>query len=236
MKKYWKISLLATFLLVIIVLNSTGLFSFININLISKHYLIILDYINDSFYQACFIYIVIYILAVVLSIPGAWLLTLTGGFVFGWQISSFLTVFSATIGASFIFMITKSLLGDFFRKKIDNKKGLLQKLEKGIHNNAFFYLLFMRLMPIFPFVFVNIAPAIIGIRLNIYIATTFLGIIPGTIVYSLIGAGASDAFIEGNLMSLKCFNSIEIIIGLSSLSLLSLLPILFKYFKSIKSE
>ena len=129
MKKYWKISLLATFLLVIIVLNSTGLFSFININLISKHYLIILDYINDSFYQACFIYIVIYILAVVLSIPGAWLLTLTGGFVFGWQISSFLTVFSATIGASFIFMITKSLLGDFFRKKIDNKKGLLQKLE-----------------------------------------------------------------------------------------------------------
>ena len=94
----------------------------------------------------------------------------------------------------------------------------------------------MRLMPIFPFVFVNIAPAIIGIRLNIYMVTTFLGIIPGTIVYSLIGAGASDAFIEGNLMSLKSFNSIEIIIGLSSLSLLSLLPILFKYFKSIKSE
>ena len=236
MKKYWKLALLATFLLVIIALNYTGMFSFINISLISNHHVFILDYIDNNFYKASLIYILIYIAAVLLSIPGAWLLTLTGGFAFGWQIGSFITVFAATIGACFIFIITKSILGDFFRKKIDNKKGMLKKLEQGIHNNAFSYLLFMRLMPIFPFVFVNIAPAIIGIRLNIYLVTTFIGIIPGTVVYSLIGAGASDAFIHGNIISPESYNSPEIIVGLSGLALLSLLPIFMKYLKVVRNK
>ena len=236
MKKYWKLSLLATFLLVIIVLNYTGMFSFINISLISKHNVFILDYIENNFYKAALLYIAIYILAVVLSLPGAWLLTLTGGYAFGWQTGSFITVIGATIGACIIFIITKSLLGNYFRNKIDDKKGMIKKLEQGIHNNAFSYLLFMRLMPIFPFVFVNIAPAIIGIRLNIFLLTTFMGIIPGTIVYSLIGAGASEAFIQGNLMRLDGYNSSEIIIGLSGLSLLSLFPIFIKYIKIIKNK
>jgi uncharacterized membrane protein YdjX (TVP38/TMEM64 family) len=128
------------------------------------------------------------------------------------------------------------LFGNFFKNKIDNKKGMLKKLKQGIHNNAFSYLLFMRLMPIFPFVFVNIAPAIIGIRLNIFLVTTFIGIIPGTIVYSLIGAGASEAFTQGSLMRMDSYNSSEIIIGLSGLSLLSLLPIFIKYIKVIRNK
>ena len=236
MRKYWKLSLLATFLLVIIILNYTGTFSFINISLISKHNVFILDYIENNFYKACLIYILTYILVVVLSLPGAWLLTLTGGFAFGWQVGSLITVFGATIGACIIFVITKSLFGNFFKNKIDNKKGMLKKLKQGIHNNAFSYLLFMRLMPIFPFVFVNIAPAIIGIRLNIFLVTTFIGIIPGTIVYSLIGAGASEAFTQGSLMRMDSYNSSEIIIGLSGLSLLSLIPIFIKYIKVIRNK
>ena len=228
MRKYWKLYLLATFLLVIIILNYTGIFSFINISLISKHNVFIVDYIENNFYKASLLYIAMYILVVVLSLPGAWLLTLTGGYVFGWQIGSFITVIGATIGACIIFVITKSLLGNYFKNKIDNKQ--------GIHNNAISYLLFMRLMPIFPFVFVNIAPAIIGIRLNIFFLTTFFGIVPGTIVYSLIGAGASEAFMQGNIMQLDGYMSFEIIIGLSGLSLLSLLPIFIKYIKIIKNK
>ena len=236
MRKYWKLYLLATFLLVIIILNYTGIFSFINISLISKHNVFIVDYIENNFYKASLLYIAMYILVVVLSLPGAWLLTLTGGYVFGWQIGSFITVIGATIGACIIFVITKSLLGSYFKNKINNKKGMLKKLEQGIHNNAISYLLFMRLMPIFPFVFVNIAPAIIGIRLNIFFLTTFFGIVPGTIVYSLIGAGASEAFMQGNIMQLDGYMSFEIIIGLSGLSLLSLLPIFIKYIKIIKNK
>ena len=113
---------------------------------------------------------------------------------------------------------------------------MLQKIEDGINNNAFSYLLFMRLMPLFPFVFVNIAPAILGIRFNIYAFTTFIGIIPGTMVYALLGEGASEVIISSDITSLTSYNFTKIIIGLSCLSVLSLSPILIKYIKLYRNK
>jgi uncharacterized membrane protein YdjX (TVP38/TMEM64 family) len=91
-------------------------------------------------------------------------------------------------------------------------------------------------MPIFPFVFVNIAPAILGIRFNIYFITTLIGIIPGTFVYAVLGEGASEVFISGDILSLKGYDSIKIIIGLSGLSILSLSPIIIKYIKFYRNK
>ena len=91
-------------------------------------------------------------------------------------------------------------------------------------------------MPIFPFVFVNIAPALLGSRFKIYAVTTLIGIIPGTAVYSLLGEGASEVFISGNVLSLNGYDSIKIIIGLSGLSLLSLSPLIIKNIKFYKKN
>ncbi len=236
MRKYWKLILLATFFLVIFLLNYTGFFSILNINFINQHHDYILGYIQVNLYRASILFILLYIVTVIFSLPGAWLLTVSGGYVFGWQIGCFLTVIAATIGACIIFLMTKSLLRDFFRKKIINKKSILQKIEHGINNNAFYYLLFMRLMPIFPFVFVNIAPAILGIRFNVYAFTTLIGIIPGTVVYSLLGEGASEVFISGDILSINGYDSTKIIIGLSGLSILSLSPLIIKYIKFYKNK
>jgi uncharacterized membrane protein YdjX (TVP38/TMEM64 family) len=236
MRKYWKSILLATFLFVIITLNYTGNFSVLNIKLINEHHDYILSYIEAYFYRASLIFILIYIVAVTLSLPGAWLITVTGGYIFGWKIGGLLAIIAATIGACIIFILAKSLLRDFFSKKVIDKTNIFKKIENGVNNNALFYLLFMRLMPIFPFVFVNIVPAILGIRFNIYAFTTFIGIMPGTLVYSLIGEGAKVSFISGNLMNLEGFYTIEIVAGLSGLAFLSLVPIILKYLKFSKNK
>ena len=236
MKKHWKLILLVFFLTVIILLNYTGIFSVLNISFINQNNDFILSYVDSNFYFSSLLFVFIYIVAVVFSIPGAWLLTVSGGYLFGWLFGGFFAVISATIGACIIFLLTKSLLRDFFKNKIINKKNILQKIEDGINNNSFSYLLFMRLMPIFPFVFVNIAPAILGIRFNIYAFTTFIGIIPGTLVYALLGEGASEVIISNDITALEGYSFTKIILGLSGLSLLSLLPIIIKYIKLYRNK
>jgi len=236
MRKYWKFILLASFFIIIILLNYTGLFSVLNISFINQHHDYIVSYVEDNFYLASIFFTFIYILAVVFSIPGAWLLTVSGGYIFGWLFGGIYAVIAATIGACIIFLMAKSILRDFFKNKIINKKSILQKIENGVNNNAFSYLLFMRLMPIFPFVFVNIAPAILGIRFNIYAFTTFIGIIPGTMVYALLGEGASEVFISSDIANFEDYNFTKIIIGLSILSLLSLSPIIIKYIKFYRNK
>ena len=231
MRKYWKLIALATFLLLIIIINFSGYFSYLNLHQISSNYLFIENYIDSNFFSACLIFILVYILAVIVVMPGAWLLTFSGGFFFGWIIGSFLTIIGATIGACILFILSKSILGKYLNKKIKNKKGVLANFEKNINDNAFNYLLFMRLMPLFPFVFVNIAPSLLGIGFFVFFITTFLGIIPATIIYSLLGSGASDIFVSGDLFHLKNLISYKIVIGLGGLSLLSLIPIIFKYKK-----
>ena len=231
MRKYWKLIALATFLLLIIIINFSGYFSYLNLHQISSNYLFIENYIDSNFFSACLIFILVYILAVIVVMPGAWLLTFSGGFFFGWIIGSFLTVVGATIGACILFILSKSILGKYLNQKIKNKKGVLANFEKNINDNAFNYLLFMRLMPLFPFVFVNIAPSLLGIGFFVFFITTCLGIIPATIIYSLLGSGASDIFVSGDLFHLKNLISYKIVIGLGGLSLLSLIPIIFKYKK-----
>tara|TARA_Y100001954_G_C15610344_1_gene502535 strand:+ start:48 stop:749 length:702 start_codon:yes stop_codon:yes gene_type:complete len=231
MRKYWKLIALATFLLLIIIINFSGYFSYLNLHQISSNYLFIENYIDSNFFSACLIFILVYILAVIVVMPGAWLLTFSGGFFFGWIIGSFLTIIGATIGACILFILSKSILGKYLNQKIKNKKGVLANFEKNINDNAFNYLLFMRLMPLFPFVFVNIAPSLLGIGFFVFFITTCLGIIPATIIYSLLGSGASDIFVSGDLFHLKNLISYKIVIGLGGLSLLSLIPIIFKYKK-----
>ena len=236
MRKYWKFIALATFLLLIIIINFSGYFSFINLHIISTNYLRIVSFIESNYFLANFFYILLYIFAVLLVMPGAWLLTFSGGFFFGWMMGSILTVIGATVGASILFILSKSIFGKLLTKRITKNKGLLNKFESKIEKNEFYFLLFMRLMPLFPFVFVNIAPAIVGVRFRTYVITTFIGIIPATIIYSLLGSGASEAFITGNLLHIKDLISFKIILGLTGLSFLALIPVLlkYKYFNLIK--
>jgi uncharacterized membrane protein YdjX (TVP38/TMEM64 family) len=132
------------------------------------------------------IYVATYAVAIALSLPVGLVLTLIGGLLFGWLFGGLCAVTGATIGATVIFLAARSSLGEALGEKAGP---WLVKLREGFKENALNYLLFLRLVPIFPFWLVNLAPAVLGVRLGTYVLGTFVGIIPGTFAIASAGAG-----------------------------------------------
>jgi len=136
-------------------------------------------------------YVITYVIVVALSLPGATILTLLGGFIFGWMIAGPITVVSATLGATIIFIIAKSALGDVLRARAGP---FLDSIAHGFQRDAFNYMLFLRLVPAFPFWLVNIAPAFLGVKIRTFTLATFIGIIPGTVAFSYAGGSLDSVF------------------------------------------
>jgi len=168
-------------------------------------------------------FIFAYISAVALSLPISSMLTLLGGFLFGRWVGTIAIVTGATIGAAIIFTIAKSSLGSILR---DKAGGLYKKVAKNMEADEFSYMLFMRLVPVFPFFLVNILPALFNVRIIPYIITTFIGIIPGTFIYANLGREL------GTINSLSDLASPATLIAFTLLGCLALVPILYKKIKS----
>ncbi len=131
-------------------------------------------------------YVAIYTLAVTLSLPSGLILTLAGGLLFGWLVGAAAAVVGATLGATLVFLIARTAVGDLFRTRAGP---WLAKLSEGFRKDALLYMLFLRLVPAFPFWFVNLAPAVLGVPLKTFVLGTFLGIIPASLAFASAGAG-----------------------------------------------
>ncbi len=185
----------------------------------------LLDFTKQHYWLAFFSAGFLYIITTALSIPGATVLSLTIGFIFGRTMGTLLIVISATIGATLVFLLARYLFADWGKKRIDESP-LTQKITDGFQNDAASYMLFLRLVPLFPFWLVNIAPAFTSISTQTFIITTLIGIIPGSFVYANLGKSlASIDSLDGLLSS-------EMLLALSLLGILSLLPVLAKKFTS----
>ncbi|MEP5261497.1 MAG: TVP38/TMEM64 family protein, partial [Nitratireductor sp.] len=184
-------------------------------------------WVEENWALAAFIYVFAYIAVVAFSLPGALVATLTGGFLFGTVFGGLLTVVGATIGATAIFLAAKTALGDMLREKAGPK---LRKLEDGFGKNAFSYMLVLRLVPIFPFFLVNLAPAFLGVPLRTYVAATFVGIIPGTFVFASLGNGLGAVFDAGSDPDLGLIFKPEILGPILALAALALVPVLYRRF------
>lgn len=189
-------------------------------------------WVADNWALAAFVYVLAYICMVAFSLPGGLVATLTGGFLFGTVLGGLLTVFGATMGATAIFLAAKTALGETLREKAGPK---LRKLEEGFGKNAFSYMLVLRLVPIFPFFLVNLAPAFLGVPLRTYVVTTFLGIIPGTFVFASLGNGLGAIFDAGRDPDLGLIFEPEILGPILALALLALLPVVYRRFASASS-
>lgn len=143
-------------------------------------------FVDANFLAALAIYFAIYAALVAISFPGASLLTLASGFLFGGLAGGTVTVFAATAGATAVFLVARSSFGKLLEARA---QGFAAKLAEGFREDAFLYLLSLRLTPIFPFWVVNIVPALLGMRAAPYALATFLGIIPGTFAFAFVGAG-----------------------------------------------
>lgn len=170
-------------------------------------------------------FLVAYAGIVALSLPGATVMTLAGGFLFGVPIGATLSVAGATVGATALFLIARFALADFMRQRAGP---LLARMAEGFGRNAFNYLLFLRLVPVFPFWAANLAPALLGMRLCPFVLATGVGIIPGTIVFSAFGASLGMIFDAGGNVQLADVLSPTLIAALIGLGLLALLPVVLK--------
>ena len=171
---------------------------------------------------------VLYMLSVAVSIPGAWFLTLTAGFLFGPILGTVVVICSATFGAFVVYLAVKYALRDWVAKKTTR---WLKTMEQGFQDNAFSYLLFLRLVPLFPFWLVNIVPALLGIPTRTYLTTTFIGIIPGSFVYVLVGNGLGHVFDTNQIPNLGILKDPVVLLPLIALALLSLVPIAYRRLK-----
>lgn len=204
------------------VLQWSGLSGYLSLYTLKAHRETLATFVQNNFLLAAAGFVLAYIVAVAFSLPGAVFLTLSGGLLFGAVIGTLLTVTGATIGATLIFLFAKTLFGE---NALDRFGVPAAKLADGIRRDAGSYLLVLRLVPLFPFFLVNLVPAFVGVPLLTYVVTTFIGIIPGTAVFSLAGAGLGSVLDQGGAISVGSILTREIIAGLVGLAVLSLASI-----------
>jgi len=165
-------------------------------------------------------YVAAYVVVVALSLPGGAVMTLAGGFLFGALLGTALAVVGATIGACALFLAARTALAPFVAGRA---AALLDKVRPGLERDGFFYLLTIRLIPVVPFWLANLAPALVGMPFGAYAAATAIGIIPGTAVFSGIGAGLGEIFAAGGRPDLSVIFSPAILLPLLGLAGLSLI-------------
>jgi uncharacterized membrane protein YdjX (TVP38/TMEM64 family) len=191
------------------------------------------DWYDDHHFITVVLFIVTYILVVALSLPGAIWMTLAGGFIFGTLQATIYVVVSATLGASIVFVLAKFCFVDFFKAKTGK---VVEKMEAGFNSNALSYLLFLRLVPVFPFWLVNLVPAFLGVPLRTFIIGTAFGIIPGVSIFCWAGSGLGVVLDAGGTLDpLDILLRPEIINTIVGLGVLSLIPIGYKMFKNNSS-
>ncbi|MEZ5894108.1 MAG: VTT domain-containing protein [Parvularculaceae bacterium] len=171
-------------------------------------------------------FVAVYAAAVAISFPGASILTIFGGFLFGLWRGTPLIVIAATLGATLVFLAARSALAEPLSARAG---GFAKKMEEGFREGELSYMFILRLAPVFPFWAVNIGAGLLGVSLRNFLVGTFFGIIPGTFVYASIGAAAGAAFDAGENVTLGgVLLKPETLLPIAGLIVLALIPVLLK--------
>ncbi|MGG5890352.1 TVP38/TMEM64 family protein [Falsiroseomonas sp. HC035] len=209
----------------ILAIRATGLSDHLSLDTLAAHRETLVGLVARHALLTGLAYVLVYVAAVAFSLPGAVFLTLAGGFLFGAALGTALTVIGATLGATLVFLFARAIFG---ADALDRLGATAQKLAEGIRRNAASYLLVLRLVPLFPFWLVNLVPAFVGVRLPVYVLTTLFGILPGTAVFSLAGAGLGDVLTVGGAFEVRSVLTPQILGALLGLAALSLAAIPLK--------
>lgn len=188
----------------------------------------LLAYRDDNFVLTVVLFIVAYVLIVAFSLPGAAIATLTGGFLFGTWAGTAINITGATTGAVLIFLAARMGLGDRLKNKMETSDGMIAKIKNGIDENQWSMLFFIRLVPAVPFFVANLIPAFLSVPLYRFVVSTFIGIIPGSVVYTSVGAGLGAVFARGETPNLGIIFEPHILLPILGLCALSLLPVALK--------
>jgi uncharacterized membrane protein YdjX (TVP38/TMEM64 family) len=190
---------------------------------------------RDANYAATVaVFVAAYVVIVAFSLPGATIATLTGGFLFATFPGALFNVAGATIGATIIFLAARWGLGERLAARMDEGEGRIQRIKRGIDENQWEMLFLIRLVPAVPFFVANLLPALVGVPLSRYVITTFLGIIPGAVVYTSVGAGLGEVFARGETPDLGIIFEPHVLLPILGLAALAVLPIVLKALRGKK--
>ena len=191
---------------------------------------------RDAFYWPTVLaFVAAYVVIVAFSLPGATVATLTGGFLFATFPGALFNVTAATIGATLIFLAARWGLGERLGQKLEQSEGAVKKIKDGIDENQWSMLFLIRLVPAVPFFIANLVPAFLEVPLRRFVISTFLGIIPGGVVYTSVGAGLGEVFERGETPDLGIIFEPQILLPILGLCLLAALPIVIKTLRGGKT-
>jgi uncharacterized membrane protein YdjX (TVP38/TMEM64 family) len=205
-----------------------GLNDYLTLDTLRENRAALKEWVQANRTEAVLVFIAAYIVVAAASLPAGAVLSVTGGFLFGSVFGAAWIVIGATIGASLLFVIARSALGEPLRRRFG---GRIKSMEDGFRRNAFSYMLILRLVPLFPFWLVNLAPAFLGVSLLTFVVTTAIGIIPGAFVFASIGNGLNALFEAGEQPDLSLTSLIarpDFYIPIAGLILLSLIPVVYR--------
>jgi uncharacterized membrane protein YdjX (TVP38/TMEM64 family) len=191
-------------LLAMLAVFATGAHRHVSLETLVRHRMAIDAFIDTHIFAAIAAFMAVYILAVALSIPGAIFLTISCGILFGALIGGAVSVVSGTIGATIIFLVARSACGESLIRRAGP---LACKLAAGFRADAFSYLLFLRLVPAFPFFLVNLAPALVGVKLSTFVLATLIGVIPATFAFAFLGSGLDSVIAAQEKIFRACLAS-----------------------------
>jgi len=173
------------------------------------------------------VFVLIYVVQTAFSLPGAAILSLAAGAIFGVLQGTLFVVSGATVGAILAFLVSRTLLRDWVVRKFGTR---MEGIDRGLRENGLSYLLFLRLVPAFPFFLVNLACGVTGLPLRTYALGTLVGIIPGSLVF--VNAGASLAAIE----TVRQVVSPRVLGSFALLGLFALLPTIINAVKNRRAR
>jgi uncharacterized membrane protein YdjX (TVP38/TMEM64 family) len=202
-----------------------GLQKYLSFEALGAHRAALLDFVERHFWAALAAYLVLYALMIAVSFPGGTLLTVAGGFLFGLWVGTLATALGATTGAAILFLAARHALAGALRARAGP---WFERIEQGFRKDGISYLLVLRLIPLFPFFAVNLVVPLLGVRFRTYVATTFVGILPGTFVYTSFGDGLGSIFAAGEMPTLEGILTPGIVIAMVGLALLALAPVAYR--------
>jgi uncharacterized membrane protein YdjX (TVP38/TMEM64 family) len=222
-----KIILFFLFIAVIVALRLSPIGDILTFENLKKNREIFLAFVQGHYLQSVAAYIALYIIIAALSVPGAGIMTLAGGFLFGVFPATLSIDIGATIGATLAFLIARYLLGTWLQEKYRIQ---LSAFNAEMEKNGPRYLLTLRLIPAFPFFLINFLSGLTNVPVKTFIWTTALGIIPATVIFAYAGRQI------GTINAVSEILSARVIIALTVLAALALFPAAYNRIKAYKNR
>jgi uncharacterized membrane protein YdjX (TVP38/TMEM64 family) len=218
---------------IVVVLKLTGTLDYLSFAELASNRVWLTARVDELGFAAPIVFVLVYALCTAFSLPTGLLLSTMAGFFFGTWLGAFVNVVGATFGATLIFLAARTALGDLLRARAGP---FLRKLEAGFREDALSYMLVLRLVPLFPFWLVNLAPAFLGVRLSIFVIGTVVGIVPGAWVYASVGTGLGAILDSGRTPDGSALLEPRVLLSIIGLIALALIPVIYKRFRRTSSR